>query len=245
MFALFVDVMGVQAQLVGDKADSEPEGQFARCQERLEDFHGDLRNTIERDLPLLLLSDTSVPEPNFVAEFSDSAFVVGPRFASVAIAGVLLMRKALRHEYPLRGGIGFGSFSHEDSGVRAKRDGQVWSTSSFLGGSVVTAYQAERSRARGLRVFIHPAVMRLVSEGLRDVFSAPLSACELTPEATHELRQWHGTDSVLARERLDAFRAKQELTPRALEHYDATTAAFDRLAGIEAPIPLAPPAIWL
>jgi len=80
-----------------------------------------------------LAAADSIPLPKFIAEFSDSAYIVGDRFASVAVAGILMMRRALRHKYPLRGGIGVGTFSHETSGVRTGKEQTVWSTSSFLG----------------------------------------------------------------------------------------------------------------
>jgi hypothetical protein len=108
VFALFLDVMGVQQDLVPARARDES-ASFAQCHTRLEDFRQDLSNTIGRDLPLLLPS-FGIPEPDFVAEFSDSAYIIVERFASVAIPAIFLMRCALRHEYPLRGGIGVGSF---------------------------------------------------------------------------------------------------------------------------------------
>src|SRR5258707_363241 len=123
-FAAFVDVMGVQHDLVPTKDRRSAFTNFERCRDRLENFHQDLDNTIARALPLLLANLPSVPEPRFVAEFSDSAYIIGDRFASVAIPALLLMRRALRHEYPLRGGIGVGSFSHETSGVRTSRERQ-------------------------------------------------------------------------------------------------------------------------
>jgi hypothetical protein len=105
VFALFVDVMGVQHDLVSTSSDSEASVGFARCRDRLEYFHGDLAYTIGQELPLLLMNE-GISQPDFVAEFSDSAYIVGKQFASVAITALLLMRRALRHEYPLRGGIG-------------------------------------------------------------------------------------------------------------------------------------------
>lgn len=156
VFALFVDVMGVQRELTrGDVSQPVVE---RRCREVFERFHGDLFDTINLNFPMMA-SGGSVEEPSFIAEFSDAAYVVGPRFTTVAAAGLSLMRSALRHRYPLRGGIGIGSFSHETSGVRTIRTGQVWSTSSFFGSSVVTAYQAERSAALGLRIFVHEAAV--------------------------------------------------------------------------------------
>jgi hypothetical protein len=245
MFALFVDVMGVQQALVGSGSGREAAAAFGRCRERLEDFHRDLADTIGRDLPLLLAGLPTIPEPSFLAEFSDSAYVVSERFGSVAAAALLLMRRALRHEYPLRGGIGVGTFSHETSGVRTNREGQVWSTSSFLGSAVVTAYQAEHSLTPGLRVFIHPSVLRRNTEPLLQAYATPLPMEERSPCSSHELRFWRAAEAAAAAEKLLAFRDKQELADRPLRHYDATHSAYGRFDAIKKDLPLAPPALWL
>jgi len=187
----------------------------------------------------------SVPEPKFVAEFSDSAYIVGERFASVAAVGLLLLRRALRHEYPLRGGIGVGTFSHETSGVRTNRETQVWSTSSFLGSAVVTAYQAERSNAAGLRVFIHPSVLRRNTEPLLKTYATELPEDERSAASTHELRFWQAAEAPAAAQRLIAFRDKQELAERPMRHYDATLTAYGRFAAVLKDLPLALPALWL
>lgn len=245
-FALFIDVMGVQQELVPGEKDRKISRRFKRCRERLEVFHSDLSDIIGQNLPMLLLVQRTVPQPSFVAEFSDSAYIVGERFTSVALAAFMLMRRALRHEYPLRGGIGVGSFSHETSGVRTGREPQqTWSTSSFLGGAVVTAYQAERSVARGLRILIHPLVMRRNTEPRLKVYTVPLSQEEISAGSSHELRLWRATEVPLALERLHAFRDKQELPERARRHYEGTGAAYERFRAVKKDLPFVIPAIWL
>ncbi len=244
-FALFIDVMGVQQELVPGEKDRKVSRRFKRCRERLEVFHRDLSNTVGQGLPTLLWMQRTVPQPSFVAEFSDSAYIVGERFTSVAVAAFMLMRKALRHEYPLRGGIGVGSFSHETSGVRTGREPQTWSTSSFLGGAVVTAYQAERSVAPGLRILIHPLVMRRNTEPRLKVYTVPLSQEEISAGSSHELRLWRAAEVPLALERLHAFRDKQELPERARRHYEGTGAAYERFGAVKKDLPFVLPAIWL
>lgn len=245
MYAAFVDVMGVQRALLGEgRDDPESVQAFEDCRENLESFHRDLDNLMERELELLL-HDSQIPQPNFVAEFSDSAYIVGDHFASVAVPALSLMRKALRHEYPLRGGIGIGTFAHETSGVRTNRQRQIWSTSSFLGSSVVTAYQAERCPIAGLRVFIHPDVMILNTEAYLDLYTMPVREPK-TQTATHELRIWRAYESSAAIKRLIAFREKKgQLPERATQHYDATITAYENFETVETELPHIVPALWL
>jgi hypothetical protein len=234
----------VQRELVPSKERRNAESAFERCRLRLEDFHQDLSNIIERDLPLIL-GRSSVPQPRFVAEFSDSAYIVGDRFASVAIPALFLMRRALRHRYPLRGGIGVGSFSHETSGVRTSRDGQIWSTGSFLGGAIVTAYQAERSTTPGLRILVHPQVMQRNQEGHLNVYTMSLPKAEASDSASHELRFWTADETSAATKKLRAFLDAEQPPQRAVRHYEAAISAYQRFGTVKKRLPHAVPALWL
>jgi hypothetical protein len=243
VFALFVDVMGVKRDLVSPAAETN-EG-FDHCRERLEDFRTDLFVLINQMLPMLLMR-SEVPEPRFIAEFSDSAYIVGDRFASVAVPGIYLMRQALRHGYPLRGGVGFGTFSHESSGVRANQNTQVWTTSSFLGSAIVTAYQAERSTTPGLRIFVHPNVIGASkSESYWHNFAIPLPDTEVTTDSNHELRVWLDIEADAAATKLRDFRDRQDLPERPRRHYDATLTAYERFALLKGGLPFLTPALWL
>jgi len=244
-FALFVDVMGVRQDLVPTSDRQSASAAFERCRDRLEHFHHDLAEIVGQEVPLILIRDAGLPLPIFVAEFSDAAYIVGEQFGSVAIPALFLMRRALRHEYPLRGGIGVGSFSHENSGVRTDRERQVWTTSSFLGGAIVTAYQAERSSAAGLRIFVHPHVMRRNTEPFLKPYVMPLPASENTADSSHELRIWRADESRAATSRLLTFRQKQALSDRAARHYDATAGAYDRFGKVRKELPHILPAHWL
>jgi hypothetical protein len=124
----------------------------------------------------------------------------------LAVLAIKMMRSALRHEYPLRGGIGYGTFHHEMSGVRTASEGQVWSTSSFLGGATVAAYQAERSPTPGLRIFIHPSVPETE---LFEVLTVRASKEEANPGSFGELRLWRSEEVKAAIVQLSAFRSKQ------------------------------------
>jgi len=241
-FALFVDVMGLQHDLAPANSRRRASAGFDLCRERLETFHRDLDDVVRRDMAIL---PVNVPQPHFVAEFSDSAYIVGVRFASVAIPALHLMRKALRHKYPLRGGIGAGSFSHETSGVRTLREQQVWTTSSFLGGAIVTAYQAERSSTPGLRVLVHPQVMRRNAEPFLNVFTVCLREDENNVASSHELRLWRANEVAAAARRLREFRDGQDLPERATRHYAAAIDAYDRFRSVQKELPHVLPALWL
>lgn len=237
VFALFVDIMGVQQSLT--RTDIPTDAAVRHCRDTFEQFHRDLADTISMTFAVPAERGGMVA-PTFVAAFSDAAYVVGATFETVAAAGVMLMRRALRHSYPLRGGIGMGTFSHETSGVTT-REGQVWSTSSFFGSAVVTAYRAERSDALGLRVFVHEvaadaATSSIVAMPLRDAEPAP---------ATHELRLWRVIETEPAVERVTALRDGQQLGERARAHYETTIAAYRRYALVPDDIPFATPALWL
>jgi hypothetical protein len=66
VFALFVDVMGVQRDLLSTGAEATK--RFDRCRERLEDFRRDLFFLINQQLPMLLLR-SDVPEPTSSPNF--------------------------------------------------------------------------------------------------------------------------------------------------------------------------------
>jgi hypothetical protein len=238
-FALFVDVMGVQRELT--RADAPSDVIIRKCRETFEQFHQDLFDIINMSFPMMSARGR-IAEPSFVAEFSDAAYIVAPSFATVAAAGILLMRKALRHRYPLRGGLGSGNFSHETSGVRTTRLGQVWSTSSFFGSAVVTAYQAERTAALGLRVFVHTSASDAAAN---DPMALALAEGEATESSTHELRLWRDMEVEAAVGHLIELKDAQQLSDRARAHYDTTQTAYGRFAAISDELPFITPALWL
>jgi len=244
-FALFVDVMGTQHDLAPTSDRRAALSSFERSRDRLEAFHQDLSDTIGQQMPILLSGRANVPQPSFVAEFSDSAYIVGEQFGSVAIPGLSLMRRALRHKYPLRGGIGVGSFSHETSGVRTIREGQVWTTSSFFGGAIVTAYQAERSKAPGLRILVHPLVLRRNTEAFLKAYTIPLLENENSEASTHELRIWRANEAAAAISKLREFRDMQNLPEGASRHYEAAINSYARFGAIRRELPHVLPALWL
>src|SRR5205085_3675123 len=130
------------------------------------------------------------------------------------------------------------SFSHENSGANARGDGQIWSTSSFFGSAIVTAYQAERTDALGLRVFVHPTVLN--RSGVNETLNAAVTALppnEVTDVASHEVRIWTAGEARHAKWRLLRFRDKQRLTDRAKAHYEATSQAYDRFLADSTDLP--------
>ena len=228
-FALFVDVLGTQ--------NATLDHDVASCRKMLRDFHYDL------DVGVGWTSSLA-GSPTFVAEFSDSAYVVADKFEIVAEVALWLMRHALAKEYPLRGGIGVGGFWHEMSGASMRGEGLTWSTSSFMGRAVVTAYQAERSRAPGLRVFVHPDVMLRNTEPFLKAYTVRLPREEQDDQANCELRYWAADEVDEALPRLCAFRDKQQLSERAARHYAAAVSTYERFSSIEATLPHSPPLPW-
>jgi len=244
-FALFLDVMGVQQQLSAAGSEEGNARGLAACRDSFDRFHRDVHEAVGREIDRLA-SGGNVGMPSFVAEFSDSAYIVADDVSTLLATAVIMMRRSLEHKYPLRGGLGFGSFMHETSGSSTRGDGQVWSSSSFFGGAIVTAYQAERCKARGLRVFVHPAVCHHVSSypKWRDaILAMPYS--EATDSATHEVRIWSSQEAPYATARLIRFRDRQQLTRRAKTHYVATGAAYSRFASERSDLPFDPPNLWV
>lgn len=246
-FALFIDVMGIKQLL--EPARPNTEERFSSCQELLEDFHTDLAQTIEQSRWFRMGKESPNSQPamplTFVAEFSDSAYFVSQSFATVATAGITMIRKATRHKYPLRGGLGAGTFSHETSGVRTGRDDLIWSTSSFLGGAAVTAYQAERCSTLGLRIFVHERAIQHTAKPIITSFTAELTPEESADNCTHELRLWRAEEVEPALKHLVELRDSRTLTPRARHHYDVTDLAYRRFEKIPDDLPRITPAIWL
>jgi len=109
----------------------------------------------------------------------------------------------------------------------------------------VTAYQAERSSAPGLRVLVHPQVMRRNAEAYLRIYTVALSDAEINDASTHELRFWRADEAAVASTRLQEFRDGQDLPVRAKRHYDAAIAAYGRFGSIQRELPHVTPALWL
>lgn len=238
-YALFVDVMGVQEKLAGGDEETRNTG-FYSAIEMLGQFHRDLNSVVNMSVSLILAEEFDTPI-SFVAEFSDSAYIVSKEFTPIAVAGIALFQKAIRHNYPIRGGVGYGKFFHQMSGVKAHFGNQTWSTSAFLGDSIVTAYRAERNAAPGMRVFIHPSVP--LPQGT--AYVTPLEEQESNENANSELRLWDSTEIQYVLPRLIEFKEAQDLSERATEHYNATMAAYQRFLEIKERLPHIPPNYWL
>src|ERR1041385_7509268 len=209
VYALFVDIMGVQERQLRDEAEGALTA--AVMPPDLGVFHNDIARVTENEL-IQLARRASYNWQNrpgdeleafigsllnwparFIAEFSDAAFIVFNTFAAAAATGVLLMRSAAWLGYPLRGGIGYGSFIHDTSGVKSSHEGQVWSTNSFSGTAVVTAYQAERSTALGMRLFLHSRVSAELIGPLMPS-TIPLHDSEQDSTSNRELRLWSAAE---------------------------------------------------
>jgi hypothetical protein len=89
--------------------------------------------------------------------FSDCAFIVTETALLTALTAVELMRSFMLRQVPVRMGMGYGTYNP----VRFTSDSYGSSNihrSLFSGSAVVTAVDAE-SKARGLRIFLHPDVL--------------------------------------------------------------------------------------
>ena len=109
----------------------------------------------------------------------------------------------------------------------------------------MTAYQAERSITPGLRILIHPHVMRHNIEPFLNVYTIPLPKEESNGSSTHELRLWRAAEAESAISKLRAFRDVSNVPERAVRHYDAAMAAYDRFRSIKKELPHVLPATWL
>jgi hypothetical protein len=95
----------------------------------------------------------------------------------------------------------------------------------------VLAYRAsEQSLALGLRIKIHPRVMRQTSEKGLNALAVPLLASERSENASHEVRWLAGEEVVWGTRFLDRLRRRVGDNQRALAHYDASKAALERVA---------------
>jgi hypothetical protein len=123
---------------------------------------------------------------------------------------------------------------------------QTSGTSSFFGESIVSAYRAERSKARGLRIFVHPNVMLRNTEPYLASMVIPLDQSEISADSSHEVQLWSNQEASLAVQELETFRAQQRLSARVEEHYAATSKAYERFGNVVRNSPfLIGPNLWL
>lgn len=228
-YVLFVDIMGA-----GDAFDHPSSPSLSHKWDLVlhffsADLDGLISNGLGGAMSFFHLPSSFNRMPVFIGQFSDCAFLVFERFAPAAVAGALLMRCALVRRYPLRAGIGYGTFAHSGTTLVAQPRALTWSTASFHGSGVVRAYRAERCAACGLRVFVHPsAVQRKREPKLRRLIRR-LDSPESSDTATHEV-DFCGSDErpraiQLLRETANELQAPE----RALRHYRSTEVAIERM----------------
>lgn len=182
--------------------------------------------------------------------FSDSAFIAFEHLIDAASLAVDLARSMLSQKIPIRIGIAFGSFAalRFRSDVTAEGGDHA---SEFLGTAVVRAYQAERCGIKGLRIFLHPSVHSLLKDPVHNPDKHPASGhairlleCSVFERANrvgvqYELDYWDPAPTKEA----SAWRGVQEMWDKApdfaLEHYQATAEAINRMrmSRGEAPLP--------
>lgn len=218
VFCAFLDVMGVQNKLTPVAKDSHAVRRFNECHQILCKFHRDIQST--------------ATDLSFVAEFSDSVYFVSDRLVTVAKVSIMMIRLSLINGYPLRGGIGCGTFSHEFTGVSAYPGKTIWSNCSFMGGAIVSAYQAsDLNNTPGLRVLVHPAVMRRNTEAYLKTLTVPLEPEQQSETASHELRCFGPSETPLAIELLKKLEYAQDIiSDRARRHYAATVNSIQHMS---------------
>jgi hypothetical protein len=182
--------------------------------------------------------------------FSDSAFVAFTHLIDAASLAVDLARSMLAQKIPVRMGVAFGSFA----ALRFRSDVTAESgdhAAEFLGTAVVRAYQTERCRIKGLRIFLHPSIHPLLKDSVHNPEKPPTSGHAIRPlecsvferanqvGVQNELDYWDPAPTKEAA----AWRGLQEMWDKApdlaLEHYQATAEAINRMRmGLgEVPLP--------
>jgi hypothetical protein len=164
--------------------------------------------------------------------FSDSAFVVAETFEAAKTVAISLTGKLLPHGIMLRVGIARGSFVP----IRFRADVSLGSgehSAQFLGTGVVRAHAAaEKSCLKGARILVHPsATSDLDSPPGRFFQTLPIGEDEKTNPigVTHEVSYLGRRDRDLYR---GVQRAHREAPKTALEHYEATYRAMNRMRAL-------------
>lgn len=199
-------------------------------------FHGAIENALQTADNPNLQKPLRYRPPAIV--FSDSAFVVMPWLHMAINVARQLMRELILARVPARMGVAFGGFSASRFSTETRRQ-YTHHVSEFYGTAVVRAHRAESCGVAGMRILLHPSVVRRI-EATRLPADFPLdkpmpSATELAlPEpaprngVTHELTYLLGddTDDQL---RLAVMEMKARAPSGFLAYYDDTLAAHERM----------------
>ena len=159
--------------------------------------------------------------------FSDSALLVTPEFPVAQNFATTMFGYCYQRHIPLRAGIGYGNFARLAFSTLSRPSGALVADSPFLGSALVRAYRAERCKARGFRIFLHPTVT--TTEGPAWLY-ADLQEAEKSKDAERELNFLHPPHRTAA-DSLDHLHDMRigVTDPRVLKHYDASEDAIKRL----------------
>lgn len=172
--------------------------------------------------------------------FSDSAFIATTYLHESVNIATDLLDSLLPQKIPVRIGVAYGSFA----ALRFRSDISVQSgdhAAHFLGQSVVRAHIADMCGIKGIRILLHPSVMPLLDdiqhnpqqkEGVSNPFrilKCSDNECANKVGVTHEINYWLLKPAQEAR----AWHGLQDMwnqaPPSAVEHYEATAQAIDRM----------------
>lgn len=170
--------------------------------------------------------------------FSDSAFIATAHLFEATNLAIRLLQALLTQKIPVRIGVAYGSFAAirfrsditQDSGDHAAH---------FLGTAVVRSHSAEACGIKGMRILLHPSAVTLLADpahnpkgsGMESLRIAECSVPESNnrSEVSCEVDYWGFRPTAEAK----AWKAFQEMwsaaPETALEHYQPTAAAIDRM----------------
>lgn len=173
-------------------------------------------------------------QPITTAVFSDSVFVASEGYEMVFGVAAKILDSAFEKLLPVRGGIGFGTFTSFSFSVSAQANGTLHLEAPFIGSAVVRSYRAESNGAKGIRIFIHPTTVSELKKytNWNPNSIIPLPEEEANENASHEIvsawervgyEDWEKhQDNLLKimKSRAPSFAAKQ---------YDDTLSALQRM----------------
>ena len=246
-YVLFVDILGFAALVEADEIahirwaaglSSLRVGMRDRPPSPLtklfQHFHGAVESALQQARNLNLKEPALSRPPAIV--FSDSAFIVMQWLNMAIDVASRLMRHVVVAGVPARMGLGFGGFSASRFSTETRRQ-NTHHVSEFFGTAVVRAHQAESCGIKGLRILLHPSVLKKIEESrVPNTYSHPVPAgIELALQepakhhrVTHELNYLTGGDNdTHLNTAVDEMKRKS--SPEFARYYDETISAFERM----------------
>ena len=169
--------------------------------------------------------------------FSDSAFIATAHLFEAVSIGGYLVTSLMRQRIPLRVGIGYGSFS----AMRFRSDIAIDGgdhAAHFLGTAVVRSHKAESCGIKGMRILLHPSAASLlndpdhnpnIAEDRIHYLECSEVECQNEASVAYEIDYWR-LKSTAEKEAWHGLQDMGSASPQsAVEHYEATARAIDRM----------------